>query len=165
MHAEVDQQWEDVDRDIDLAWGDSSDEEGKDAPKNKDKLRNGKMRANDNVSDDEDSDASSSSDDDSDDETAELMRELERIRKEREEEKQIELKKQQMLEEKERSEAITQGNPLVGGVAQGYALKRRWDDDVVFRNQANTEPETKKRFINDTVRNDFHVKFLSRYVK
>lgn len=44
-------------------------------------------------------------------------------------------------------------------------VKRRWDDDVVFKNQARTEPKQQKRFINDTVRSDFHRRFLDRYIK
>ena len=45
-----------------------------------------------------------------------------------------------------------------------FSIKRRWDDDVVFKNQARDEPNAKKRFINDTVRSDFHIKFLKRYI-
>lgn len=41
----------------------------------------------------------------------------------------------------------------------------RWDDDVVFKNQARGETKTPKRFINDTIRNDFHRKFLQKYMK
>jgi protein CWC15 len=41
----------------------------------------------------------------------------------------------------------------------------RWDDDVVFKNQARGETKTPKRFINDTIRSDFHRKFLQRYMK
>ena len=41
----------------------------------------------------------------------------------------------------------------------------RWYDDVVFKNQAKDEPQRKKRFINDTIRNDFHRKFLSKYIQ
>ena len=44
-------------------------------------------------------------------------------------------------------------------------VKRRWNDDVVFRNQARDEPDVKKRFINDTIRNDFHRSFLKKFVK
>lgn len=44
-------------------------------------------------------------------------------------------------------------------------LKRRWNDDVVFRNQAKDEPEKKKRFINDTIRSDFHRSFLKKFIK
>lgn len=41
----------------------------------------------------------------------------------------------------------------------------RWYDDVVFKNQARDEPETKKRFINDTTRNDFARKFMKKYIQ
>lgn len=41
----------------------------------------------------------------------------------------------------------------------------RWDDDVVFKNQARGETKTAKRFVNDTIRNDFHRKFLHKYMK
>lgn len=41
----------------------------------------------------------------------------------------------------------------------------RWDDDVVFKNQARGEMKAAKRFINDTIRNDFHRKFLQKYMK
>lgn len=41
----------------------------------------------------------------------------------------------------------------------------RWDDDVVFKNQARGEAKAPKRFINDTIRNDFHRKFLHKYMK
>ena len=39
-------------------------------------------------------------------------------------------------------------------------MRCRWDDDVVFRNQGKTEKRP-KRFINDTIRNDFHVNFMN----
>ena len=41
----------------------------------------------------------------------------------------------------------------------------RWDDDVVFKNQAREPKKEARRFINDTVRNDFHRKLLSKYIK
>lgn len=39
----------------------------------------------------------------------------------------------------------------------------RWDDDVVFKNQARgTENKGKtKEFINDLLRSDFHKRFMS----
>ena len=47
-----------------------------------------------------------------------------------------------------------------------FAVKRRWDDDVVFKNQAKgVNDKPKKRFINDTTRSDFHRKFLDKYVR
>ena len=45
-------------------------------------------------------------------------------------------------------------------------MKRKWNDDVVFRNQSRSEPDANKaRFINDTVRNDFHKNFMSKFMQ
>jgi protein CWC15 len=41
----------------------------------------------------------------------------------------------------------------------------RWDDDVVFKNQAKGEIQQQKRFVNDTIRSDFHRRFLNCYIK
>lgn len=39
------------------------------------------------------------------------------------------------------------GNPLLN--KQDFTMKRRWDDDVVFKNQARgTEDKGKKEFVN-----------------
>lgn len=120
--------------------------------------------------DDEDDDESSSSDDeeedddddDSDDE-AELMRELERIKKEKEAEKIREALEKQKEEEAKETTAILKGNPLLQ--QESVAIKRRWDDDVVFKNQTRDEPKLKKRFVNDALRSDFHRSFMRKYVK
>ena len=106
------------------------------------------------------------SDDDSsddEDETAALMQELERIKKEREEAAAKKEAESKARSDAERKDAMLRGNPLLGD--GGFGVKRRWDDDVVFRNQARTEPAQKKAFINDTIRNDFHKKFINKYVK
>jgi len=69
-------------------------------------------------------------------------------------------------EEAKLEESALLGNPLLNtcGTTTGK-LKRRWNDDVVFRNQAKEEPDrNKKRFINDTVRNDFHKRFLNKFI-
>jgi len=118
---------------------------------------------------DSDKDSDISGDDDSDDETAELMRELEKIKKERAIEEEKKAREQAMKDEKEKNESILTGNPLLGkgggdGIAMG-SLKRRWDDDVVFKNQTRGEPVKKKKFVNDTIRSDFHRKFLGKYIK
>jgi len=42
----------------------------------------------------------------------------------------------------------------------------RWDDDVVFKNCARGDSDKKeRRFINDTLRSDFHKKFMEKYIK
>lgn len=47
-----------------------------------------------------------------------------------------------------------------------FQVKRRWDDDVVFKNCARSEPEKKgNTFINDSLRSEFHKKFMEKYVK
>uniref|UniRef100_A0A804QJX4 Uncharacterized protein n=1 Tax=Zea mays TaxID=4577 RepID=A0A804QJX4_MAIZE len=119
----------------------------------------------------DDSDVEPKSDDESDedgddDDTEALMAELERIKKERAEEK-LRKERQQAEEEAKMKEAeLMRGNPLININNPGsFSVKRRWDDDVVFKNQARGETKTPKRFINDTIRSDFHRKFLHRYMK
>merc|ERR1712070_985678 len=43
-------------------------------------------------------------------------------------------------------------------------LNKRWTEDVVFNNQAK-ELKTHRVFINDTIRSDFHRRFIDRYIK
>lgn len=74
-------------------------------------------------------------------------------------------------EEQIRIQNILQGNPLLsygGGSAApkvSQKVKRRWNDDVVFKNCARTEPEKNTTFINDCIRSDFHRKFMDKYIK
>ncbi|KAM7252399.1 hypothetical protein ACFE04_024282 [Oxalis oulophora] len=61
---------------------------------------------------------------------------------------------------------VMRGNPLMNSTnPTSFNVKRRWDDDVVFKNQARGEAKAPKRFINDTIRSDFHRKFLHKYMK
>ncbi|EEF39650.1 protein CWC15 homolog [Ricinus communis] len=112
---------------------------------------------NDDESDDED-------DDDDEDDTEALMAELERIKKERAEEKLRQEQQEAAEELKVKEEQLLRGNPLLNNPTS-FNVKRRWDDDVVFKNQARGETKAPKRFINDTIRNDFHRKFLQKYMK
>lgn len=107
------------------------------------------------------------SDDDSDsdeEDTAELLRELEKIKKEKALEAQRQEDEARAEAEQTQQTAVMTGNPLLASADEGFKVKRRWDDDVVFRHQTRGEPQQKKRFVNDAIRNDFHKKFLSRYV-
>ncbi|KAH8719264.1 Cwf15/Cwc15 cell cycle control family protein-like protein [Phaeosphaeriaceae sp. PMI808] len=117
--------------------------------------------------DDSSSESESSDDDDEDDEdeTAALMRELDKIKKERAEAKAKEEAERAAEEEEQREIDTSRGNPLLN--SRDFAMKRRWDDDVVFKNQARgTEDRNKKKeFINDMLRSDFHKKFMSKYVR
>jgi len=127
-------------------------------------------------SDDSSSGSDNDSDDDSDldseDEEKALMAELAAIKREKEEQR----RKEELQREQERAareeQAIKDGNPLIakGDSADAapktgsFALKRSWCEDTVFKNQA-PEPKRQKRFINDTIRSDFHRKFMARYIK
>ncbi|KAF0773640.1 protein CWC15 [Aphis craccivora] len=116
-------------------------------------------------------DLDASDDDDSEDDAEELMLELQKIKKERmAEEARMEADKRE-AEEQIRIQNILQGNPLLtygGGSAVpkiNQKVKRRWNDDVVFKNCARTEPEKNTTFINDCIRSDFHRKFMDKYIK
>ena len=98
------------------------------------------------------------------------MAELERIKAERAEQAQKKATAEAAAELEEKRSELAAGNPLLdlGGGGHGggdFRTKRRWDDDVVFRNQARDEPKVGKRFINDTIRSDFHKRFLNKYIK
>lgn len=112
-------------------------------------------------SDNEDSDS------DDDDDTAELMRELEKIKRERALEKETAERARIESELASKEEEALVGNPLL---ATGFAVKKRWDEDVIFKNQAKPGAGSGanaggKRFINDMLRSDFHRKFMNKYVK
>ncbi|RKU41786.1 complexed with cef1p [Coniochaeta pulveracea] len=114
---------------------------------------------------DEDDDDDSDSDDDSDDDDeAELQRELERVRRERAEKREREERERAAAEEEKRERDIALGNPLLN--KPDFNIKRRWDDDVVFKNQARgADDKGKKEFVNDLLRSDFHKRFMSKYVR
>ena len=67
-------------------------------------------------------------------------------------------------------ENILSGNPLLNYTGKAaktdLRVKRRWDDDVVFKNCARSEPDRKEpQFINDSLRSEFHKKFMDKYIK
>ncbi|KAL7549843.1 hypothetical protein ACHAWF_013103 [Thalassiosira exigua] len=113
------------------------------------------------------SDDDSDLDSDDEDEEAALQAELAKIRAERAAAKAKEEVEAAAEEQAQMEEAALTGNPLLNSSSESSGrLKRRWNDDVVFRNQARGEPDqNKKRFINDTVRNDFHKRFMNKFIK
>ena len=119
-------------------------------------------------SDDDDDDDDDDDESDSEDDTAALLAELERIKKERADAAARREADDAERDALEKAEALASGNPLLDlkdGGDDAFVAKRRWDDDVVFKNQTRGEPKTKKRFVNDTIRSDFHRRFLNKYVK
>lgn len=111
------------------------------------------------------SESDADSEEDDDDEEAGLQRELEKIKRERAEARAKEEAEKAAKEEEQREYDIARGNPLLN--PKDFNVKRRWDDDVIFKNQARgTEERGKKReFVNDLLRSDFHKRFMSRYVR
>ncbi|KAB5558109.1 Cwf15/Cwc15 cell cycle control family protein [Coniochaeta sp. 2T2.1] len=121
--------------------------------------------ADDSGSGSDEEEDSDDDDSDSDDEEAELQRELERVRRERAEKREREEREKAAAEEEEREKDIALGNPLLNKA--DFNIKRRWDDDVVFKNQARGTDEKgkKKEFVNDLLRSDFHKRFMGKYVR
>ncbi|KAK8803176.1 hypothetical protein WA588_002329 [Blastocystis sp. NMH] len=113
--------------------------------------------------DDSDESESESSSSNEEDEDALLMAELARVKKEKELAKQKEAEEKAQMEAALNREEMLHSNPLMFS-SENASLKRRWDDDVLFLNQGKTEKK-KKRFINDTIRNDFHVHFMNSVFK
>ncbi|KAK0630796.1 Pre-mRNA-splicing factor Cwf15/Cwc15 [Bombardia bombarda] len=116
-------------------------------------------------SDEEEDDDDDSDDDSDDDDEAELQRELERVRRERAVKREKEEQERAAAEQEARERDIALGNPLLN--KPDFNIKRRWDDDVVFKNQARGTDEKGKRkeFINDLLRSDFHKRFMGKYVR
>ena len=92
------------------------------------------------------------SDSEDEDDSAELMRELDKIKRERALEKETAERARIESELALKEEEALVGNPLL---ATGFAVKKRWDEDVIFKNQAKPGAGSGganaagKRFIND----------------
>ena len=84
------------------------------------------------IADNKDQEDSDSDDDDDEDDTAALMRELEKIKQER----VAASAAAEKVKDDERAERAMGGNPLLEFAGEGGGVKRRWDDDVVFKNQS-----------------------------
>jgi len=116
--------------------------------------------------DDSDSDNDEDKSEDELNEEAELKKELAKIKKEREAEAKRKELEEKAAAEKAMEEEILRGNPLLNLTSgtDSFAIKRHWNDDVVFKNQSRDARRVKKRFINDTIRSDFHKNFLRKYI-
>lgn len=107
------------------------------------------------------------------------MAELAKIKKERAEEKARLEAEANEANQADREAEIATGNPLLNlqaalgqspqtpaggsGGGGGFAVKRRWDDDLIFKNQATTLDKPKKgEFVNDLLRSEFHKKFMQK---
>eukprot|EP00043_Microstomoeca_roanoka_P019477 m.219594 g.219594 ORF g.219594 m.219594 type:complete len:276 (-) comp17003_c1_seq1:3584-4411(-) len=117
--------------------------------------------------DEEDDNESDSDSDDDEDDTAQLLAELEKIKKERAEEQARKEEMKAVEHSRVRMESIVRGNPLLNDGSSGdFTVKRRWDEDTVFKNCARGDDGRKKtNYINDTLRSESHMKFMQRYIK
>jgi len=125
-----------------------------------------------------DDDESDEDSDEEEDDTAELLRELEKIKRERAEEKERVEREQSASEAASREADIASGNPLLNlaaALGQGpgvnttvpgtFQVKKRWDDDLIFKNQAMTQKTAQGNFVNDLLRTEFHKKFMAKFIK
>ncbi|KIY51465.1 Cwf15/Cwc15 cell cycle control protein [Fistulina hepatica ATCC 64428] len=128
-----------------------------------------------------DADDDGDDEDESDeDDTDELLRELEKIKRERAEEKARQEREVSATQAAEREAEIATGNPLLNFAAAlgqqktglntaapgTFAVKRRWDDDLIFKNQAMASRDKPERgFVNDLLRTEFHKKFMAKFIK
>jgi protein CWC15 len=119
--------------------------------------------ADDSASEDEgDSEDSSSSESDDEDE---IRKELEKIKAERAAQVAQKAHEEGQIAQQGQRDAAMRQNPLLSSDQEDYSLSKKWYEDVVFKNQTRNQPKQEKRFVNDTVRNDFHRKFLNKYVQ
>jgi len=122
----------------------------------------------------------SDEDSEEEDDTAELLRELDKIKRERAEEKARQDLEQNAQQAADREEHIATANPLlnlaaalgqnptgINTTAPGtFSVKRRWDDDLIFKNQAMSSRKNEGgRFVNDLLRTEFHKKFMTKFIK
>ncbi|KIM40375.1 hypothetical protein M413DRAFT_73347 [Hebeloma cylindrosporum] len=137
----------------------------------------GKGKAKEDEDEDEDE---SEEDSDEEDDTAELLRELEKIKRERAEEKARLESEQSASEAASREADIATSNPLLNlAAALGqqtpagvnttvpgtFQVKKRWDDDLIFKNQAMAPKAGQGSFVNDLLRTEFHKKFMAKFIK
>ena len=123
---------------------------------------------------DDDGEESGEAEDEEDSDELELMREYAKVKAEREAERRKQDEERAELIRKQEAEAALGKNPLMASslgsevqsvVDESYALRKRWFEETVFKNQARGTDQKKKRFINDTVRSDFHRRFMAKYIQ
>ncbi|TFK25703.1 Cwf15/Cwc15 cell cycle control protein [Coprinopsis marcescibilis] len=140
-----------------------SEEEGKSKGKEKDENAMDEDGSDEEEDDDDD-------DDDDEDETNELLRELEKIKRERAEEKDRQDRDKSASNAALEEADIATRNPLLNLAAAlgqaptglnttapgSFQVKKRWDDDLIFKNQAANSKDQNQDFINDLLRTQFH---------
>ncbi|KAL7667673.1 hypothetical protein ACOME3_010507 [Neoechinorhynchus agilis] len=108
--------------------------------------------------------------DDDEDDASELYAELNRLKRERAAEEMRMKIHQKAEEERIRKDNFLKGNPIFNLAKQGgdFSVRRRWNDDVVFKNCADKDINSdrkSKTFINDSLRSNFHRRFMDKYIR
>lgn len=98
----------------------------------------------------------------SEDEEEMLLRELARIKEERAIAEARKKAEEDVRNLRIKEEEAVNANPLMGSSAS--LLKRQWFQDTVFSNTTTSQPRAKKAHVNDPIRNEFHKKFLNKYI-
>lgn len=115
------------------------------------------------IESDEKVESEENSDSESEFSEEEIRMELEKIRAERAEQERIRREQEELKVREKHKEELLKGNPLMD-TAPGFELKKKWTEETIFKNQSRNEPKPKHRFVNDTLRSDFHRKILSRTI-
>jgi len=117
------------------------------------------------ANDDDDNEVDDEDEDDEDD-TEALLRELEKVKQERREQQERQEQSAKTQQQLSREEEIARGNPLLNLERALHgdkiptasepldAPQERWDDDLIFRNQAMNDDNalSKRGFVNDLTR-------------
>ena len=109
-------------------------------------------------SDSSNSNSTNSIDSSEDDYQKTLLNELERMKKERFIEEERKNKEKLEIER----EKLNQ-NPLL--INDNYSMNLKWTEETVFQNQSIYEQEKNQKYVNDPVRNPYHLQFLEKYIK
>ena len=80
------------------------------------------------------------------------------------------MKKERFIEEERKNkekleierEKLNQ-NPLL--INDNYSMNLKWTEETVFQNQSIYEQEKNQKYVNDPVRNPYHLQFLEKYIK
>lgn len=137
------QKYAGMDRDADADdGGDSSNEESAN------EKADGEKSAKEELSNSDDDSNSSS-----EDEEEALRRELDAIRQEREAAREAEAKSETQTKLERLAESLEETK-----------VERSWTDDTLFKIPVQ-DTKYKPRFINDSIRSDFHKRFLKKYVQ
>lgn len=164
------QQAIELDRDSDAS---SSSDDEEDDEDDAAKPTSSKSPSHANANDDSSTSSSSSDSDSEEDEQALLLAELTKIRAERQAEQSRLSQLASTTSQLSREEEIARGNPLLNLQSAlrpreeaDFAVQKRWDHDVIFKNQASAAGNGGKGgFVNDLTRSEFHKKFMNRYIK